>query len=364
MTGAAGPVGGGRPGPRAGTRGGEKGRAGVNYLHGGRNADCGSSRQAPRRTAGHLLGADARDLARRARPDHRGHRAAHHRQRSRRPQSSVLGGHRLPAGHDGLDAAVGQARRPVRPQGPVPGRDRHLPDRLGAVRAGPHHDRADRVPGAAGPGRRRPDGAGPGDRGRRRARPRAGQVPGRLRGGLRRGQRGRAAAGRLLRRQRSAGAGFSTSTCRSGSSRSWSSRSRCPGGRVRESHKIDYLGTLLLAGAATAVVLGTSWGGTTYPWGSASDHRSRGARGPAGRGLVDLGRPGRRAGAAAAAVPQPGVPGERGGRLRGRFRDVRVARLPAAVPAGGAGRVADHLGGVPAAHGGRPAAHLGRPAAS
>jgi EmrB/QacA subfamily drug resistance transporter len=41
-----------------------------------------------------------------------------------------------------------------------------------------------------------------------------------------------------------------------------------PGRSARESHKIDYLGTLLLAGSATAVVLLTSWGGTTYRWGS------------------------------------------------------------------------------------------------
>jgi len=33
-------------------------------------------------------------------------------------------------------------------------------------------------------------------------------------------------------------------------------------------HKIDYAGALLLAGFATAVVLATSWGGTTYPWDS------------------------------------------------------------------------------------------------
>ena len=33
-------------------------------------------------------------------------------------------------------------------------------------------------------------------------------------------------------------------------------------------HTIDYLGATLLAGFATCVVLGTSWGGTTYPWGS------------------------------------------------------------------------------------------------
>ena len=33
-------------------------------------------------------------------------------------------------------------------------------------------------------------------------------------------------------------------------------------------HKIDYLGALLLAGAATCIVLLTSWGGTQYKWGS------------------------------------------------------------------------------------------------
>ncbi|MGN6251569.1 MAG: DHA2 family efflux MFS transporter permease subunit [Marmoricola sp.] len=36
----------------------------------------------------------------------------------------------------------------------------------------------------------------------------------------------------------------------------------------RISHVIDYLGTLLLAGAATSLVLLTTLGGTTYPWGS------------------------------------------------------------------------------------------------
>jgi EmrB/QacA subfamily drug resistance transporter len=37
----------------------------------------------------------------------------------------------------------------------------------------------------------------------------------------------------------------------------------------KEKHKIDYLGSLLLAGSATSVVLLTSWGGTEYAWGSA-----------------------------------------------------------------------------------------------
>ncbi|HXW46856.1 MAG TPA: MFS transporter [Streptosporangiaceae bacterium] len=36
----------------------------------------------------------------------------------------------------------------------------------------------------------------------------------------------------------------------------------------RDKHKIDYLGSLLLASSATCVVLLTSWGGTQYAWGS------------------------------------------------------------------------------------------------
>ncbi|HTT87384.1 MAG TPA: MDR family MFS transporter [Acidimicrobiales bacterium] len=36
----------------------------------------------------------------------------------------------------------------------------------------------------------------------------------------------------------------------------------------RTEHAIDYWGTALLAAAVTAVILLTTWGGTTYPWGS------------------------------------------------------------------------------------------------
>src|SRR5499427_6140722 len=42
-----------------------------------------------------------------------------------------------------------------------------------------------------------------------------------------------------------------------------------PGQLSRVQHRIDYLGTVLLAGAATSLVLLTSLGGTTYPWSSA-----------------------------------------------------------------------------------------------
>jgi len=41
-----------------------------------------------------------------------------------------------------------------------------------------------------------------------------------------------------------------------------------PASANRDKHKIDYLGSLLLAGSATCVVLLTSWGGTEYAWGS------------------------------------------------------------------------------------------------
>jgi EmrB/QacA subfamily drug resistance transporter len=39
-----------------------------------------------------------------------------------------------------------------------------------------------------------------------------------------------------------------------------------PATSTRQQHKIDYLGATLLAGFAVAVVLATSWGGTTYAW--------------------------------------------------------------------------------------------------
>jgi EmrB/QacA subfamily drug resistance transporter len=41
-----------------------------------------------------------------------------------------------------------------------------------------------------------------------------------------------------------------------------------PATSTRQKHRIDYVGALLLAAAATCVVLLTSWGGTTYAWDS------------------------------------------------------------------------------------------------
>jgi EmrB/QacA subfamily drug resistance transporter len=41
-----------------------------------------------------------------------------------------------------------------------------------------------------------------------------------------------------------------------------------PAVSTRQQHTIDYLGATMIAGFATAVVLATSWGGTTYAWSS------------------------------------------------------------------------------------------------
>jgi EmrB/QacA subfamily drug resistance transporter len=44
-----------------------------------------------------------------------------------------------------------------------------------------------------------------------------------------------------------------------------------PARSTRVAHRIDYLGTVLVAAAVVALVLFTSWGGTTYPWRSAPE---------------------------------------------------------------------------------------------
>ena len=110
-----------------------------------------------------------------------------------------LGHHGVPAGSDRVDAAVGQARRPVRPEDLLPGRDRDLPRRLDPGRAQPLHGRAHRVPRDPGPGRRRPDGRRPGDRRRHRLASRARPLRGPVRRRLRRVEHRRPAARRRVR---------------------------------------------------------------------------------------------------------------------------------------------------------------------
>jgi len=48
-------------------------------------------------------------------------------------------------------------------------------------------------------------------------------------------------------------------------------------------HKNDYLGATLLALAATAIVLLTTWGGSQYGWGSPEQPVRLGLTGAAGR---------------------------------------------------------------------------------
>ena len=131
---------------------------------------------------------DAGDVPGRPGPDRGLHRPAHHRRRPARRLPPQLGGHRLPAGLDGVDPPVGEVRRHVRPEVLLPGGHRPLPDRVGPLRAQPLDDRADRLPGRAGPGRRRPDDRGPDHRRRRgvapRARPLHGLLHGHVRGDL------------------------------------------------------------------------------------------------------------------------------------------------------------------------------------
>ena len=156
----------------------------------------------------------------------------------------------------------------------------------------------------------------------------------------------------------SAGAGSSTSTCPSASSRSLSSPWCCePGGQDAAQ---DRLSRHAAAGRfGHCVILLTTWGGTTYPWGSGV--------------IIGLG-----VAAVAAAVgwalverraPEPVLPlrlftfpcvlGRLRGRLHRWLRVVRRADFHPAVPAGGAWRLAHLVGRPPASHGAGPAPDLG-----
>ena len=97
--------------------------------------------------------------------------------------------------------------------------------------------------------------------------PRAGALPGRLRWRVRRLDRHRSAARRLLRRQPF----VAMDLLRQRAHRA--ARARDHRHRVRRpqrpgQHRIDYLGAATLAGGLAAIVLYTSLGGTTYAWGA------------------------------------------------------------------------------------------------
>ncbi len=84
-----------------------------------------------------LLGPDGRDAARRPRPDHLQHRAAHHRGRARRCRPHAVGDHGLHPGLDDHDAGLRQGRRPDRAQEHLHRRDQPLHGRLARSAASP-----------------------------------------------------------------------------------------------------------------------------------------------------------------------------------------------------------------------------------
>ncbi len=156
------------------------------------------------RTAGRtdLRGPDAGRAAGIARLDDRGDRAADDRRRPRGNLEALLDRHRLSARLDRDHSDLRQARRHLRPQARASGRARDLPRRLGALRAQPEHDRADRVPRRPGARRRRAPRDDPGGDRRHRLPARTRPVLGFHRRHIRDRNRARAADRRLDRRPR------------------------------------------------------------------------------------------------------------------------------------------------------------------
>ncbi len=143
-----------------------------------------------------------RDAARRPGSDDPGHGAPGDRARSRLDHRPLVGRQRLCRRRSGDDAPVGQARRPPRAQAAARGRAERVRRVLGAVRRRAGHPAADRAAARPGRGRRRPDDAGDGRRGRSRLDARARALPGLHRDDVRRRDDRRAAAGRPAGRPR------------------------------------------------------------------------------------------------------------------------------------------------------------------
>ena len=163
-----------------------------------------------------------------------------------------------------------QVRRPVRTQAGLPDQRRDLHPRLGVVRRSAGHDLADHL--ARRPGHRGRRAAGHGDRADRRRdpAPRPRPLPGRPRRGLRRDHGARPVDRRASSPTTCAGAGRSTSTCRS-RCRGHRGRARIHPGVTERGADPDRLSRDRAVGIGTSCwILATSWGGTTYAWGSAT----------------------------------------------------------------------------------------------
>ena len=124
-----------------------------------------------------------------------------HRQRAGWARQARLGGDRLPFDGHRLYTALGQDLGPLWPAEHLSGRDPDLPRRFGLVRAESEPAPADRIP--SHPGDRRGRADGPRVQYHRRHHPssRARSLPGLFRRRVRRRQRGRTTAGRLVHRR-------------------------------------------------------------------------------------------------------------------------------------------------------------------
>ena len=121
---------------------------------------------------------------------------------------------------------------------------------------------------------------------------------------------------------------------------------------------IDYAGIVLVGLGATGLTLATSWGGSTYAWGSpmiiglfvgsAGGHRRVRRRRTARAGTDP----------ADASVPRAGVRGLLRAVVRRRLRDARGVDVPADVHAVRRRRLGHHVGAAHPADGGRPAHHV------
>ena len=103
--------------------------------------------------------------------------------------------------------------------------------------------------------------------------------------------------------------------------------------QVTTRHRIDWLGTVVLAAGLSGIILYTSLGGTSYAVGRAGDARRDRRRRRAARAVPAHRGARRRADPAAGALPQHDVQDDERDRIRRRIRALRLRHLHPALPA-------------------------------